>query len=183
MTDLADSLRRVAAVQAVYDASYPPDVLANPDDPHIASLSPSSGSAAAGPILITVNGTNFVAGSVVEIAQQEQPTTFVDATHLTVNWDPPAPITVNFTVRNPDDEESNSVPFNVTAVTQQDIDGWTIDAVKAFVVEHPDLLAEVTDFEERGKKRTSLLAWLNDLLDEEDPTPDDPETSHDPTPA
>ena len=92
----------------------------SPTDPHINSLSPTTLPVSASPTVITVTGTNFVAGSVVEIAQQDRPTTFVSATQLTVSFTPATAATVNFTVRNPDDEESNSVPFVVTAAAQED---------------------------------------------------------------
>jgi hypothetical protein len=99
----------------VYDASYPPSLWAQPD-PQIDTLTPSTVSAAAGATTITVAGSNFVAGSVVEINQAAQATTFVSATSLTVSYDPTVAGTVTFTVRNPSNEESNSVPFVVGAL-------------------------------------------------------------------
>lgn len=106
-------LRRVLDT---YDASYPPDILGGGPDPSITTLTPSTVSAAAGPTTVTVAGTNFAAGSVVEINQAAQATTFVSATSLTVSYDPSVAGTVQFTVRNPNDEESNSVPFVVGAL-------------------------------------------------------------------
>jgi hypothetical protein len=151
-----------------YDESYPPSVLhPGPPDPHISSLVPNSGSAAAGPILVTVNGTDFEAGSEIEIAQQARPTTFVSATQLTTSYDPTVAGTVNFTVRNPSGEESNSVPFTVGALVADDVSAMTVPDVEAFITGHPDLLSEVYAFELAGKKRTTLLAWLKALLDEE----------------
>ena len=110
MSDIS-MLRRVLDP---YDASYPPGIYAA--DPHIDTLSPSTVSAAAGPTTVTVAGTNFEAGSVVEINQAAQTTTFVSPTSLTVSYDPSVAGTVGFTVRNPNDEESNSVPFVVGAL-------------------------------------------------------------------
>jgi hypothetical protein len=149
-----------------YEASYPMARLLAPD-PHITTLVPNTGSAAAGAILVTVNGTDFEATSVIEIAQQARPTTFVSATQLTTSYDPTVPGTVQFTVRNANGEESNSVPFTVGALAADDVSAMTVEDVKAFVAAHPDLLSEVHGLERAGKRRTSLLAWLKQLLDEE----------------
>lgn len=103
-----------------YNESYPPSVYEGggtppgPPDPFIASLAPNTGSAAAGPITVTVTGTDFDATSVVEIDQVAQATTFVSATSLTVSYDPTVTGVFGFTVRR-DPEESNTVPFTVTA--------------------------------------------------------------------
>lgn len=113
MTDLGPTLRRLSAV---YSDSYPPSVLAGgAPDPQIASLAPTTVSAAAGPTTITVTGTDFEATSVVEVNQAAQPTTFVDAGHLTISYDPTVAGTVQFTVRNTSGQESNSVPFVVSS--------------------------------------------------------------------
>jgi len=99
-----------------YDQSYPPSIFGPPAaaDPSISALLPTTVSAAAGPTTVQVNGTNFEAGSVIEIDQVAVPTTFVSATRLTTSYDPTVAGTVVFTVRNPNDEESNSVSFVVT---------------------------------------------------------------------
>jgi len=154
-----------------YDQSYPPSLWGGggpgPNDPTITSLVPATGSAAAGAILVTVNGTKFEAGSVIEIAQQARPTTYVSPTVLTTSYDPVSAGTVNFTVRNPNDEESNSSPFVVAALVADDVSVMTVEAVKHFVEEHPDLLSEAYAFEVTGKNRPTLVAWLKALLDEE----------------
>ena len=114
MTDLA----------RYYDESYPPSLWGGGTpgvpDPHIDSLAPNSGSAAAGPIAVTVTGTNFEAGSVVEVDQAALATTFVSATSLTTSYDPATVGTKLFTVRNPNEEESNSVPFTVAAEVEEE---------------------------------------------------------------
>lgn len=112
MSDLGARLRSAATV---YDQSYPPSVY-GPPDPNITSLTPNTVSAAAGATTITVTGSNFAAGSVVEINQAAQPTTYVSPTSLTVSYDPTVAGTVTFTVRNVNNEESNSVPFTVGAL-------------------------------------------------------------------
>ena len=53
-------------------------------------------------------------------------------------------------------------------LTADDVSAMTVDDVKDFIREHPDLLAEVTELERNGKHRTTLLEWLQELLDEED---------------
>jgi hypothetical protein len=107
-----------------YDESYPPSLWGGGGptlpDPHITTLAPNSGSAAAGPIAITVTGTNFEATSVVEVDQVALATTFVSATSLTTSYDPATAGTKLFTVRNVNDEESNSVPFTVAAEVEED---------------------------------------------------------------
>lgn len=111
MSDISGRLRQA---QSVYDASYPPAVYA--PDPQITTLTPNTVSAAAGPTTVTVTGTNFDEDSVVEINQAAQTTTYVSPTSLTVSYDPTVAGTVQFTVRNTSDEESNSVPFVVGAL-------------------------------------------------------------------
>jgi IPT/TIG domain len=83
-------------------------------DPSITSLNPNTASAAAGAVTVTVTGTLFVSGSTIEIDQAAVPTTFVSATSLTTSYDPSTTGVKQFTVRNPNNEESNSVPFTVT---------------------------------------------------------------------
>jgi len=154
-----------------YDQSYPPSLWGGggpgPNDPTITSLVPNTGSAAGGPITVHVHGTKFEDGSEIEIAQQARPTTFVSPTELTTSYDPVSAGTVQFTVRNPNDEESNSVPFTVGAVAAADVSAMNVAQVEDFVRVHPDLLAEVYRFERDGKARATLLTWLKALLDEE----------------
>jgi hypothetical protein len=114
---MTDTARRLEELGAYYDASLPPALYA---DPHINSLTPATASAAAGAVTVTVAGYNFEAGSVVEIATAAQPTTYVSPTALTVSYDPAAAGTFFFTVRNPNDEESNSVAFTVAAEAAAD---------------------------------------------------------------
>ena len=98
-----------------YEQSYPPSLWGGGVDPDITSLVPATGSAAAGPITVHVHGAGFVSGSVVEVDGSALPTTFISATELSAPFDPSAAGTVQFTVRNPSDKESNSQPFIVGA--------------------------------------------------------------------
>ena len=159
MTDISAQVRRAAEV---YADSYPPDLWGggSAPDPHIDSLTPNTVSAAAGPVTVTVDGTNFEPTSKVEINQVQQTTTYVSATRLTVSYDPSTAGTVQFTVRNVSGKESNSVPFTVAAVTATDVSAWTVEEVKDFVCDHPDLVDVVADFERAGKNRSTLLIWL-----------------------
>jgi hypothetical protein len=88
-------------------------------DPAITTLTPNTTSAAGGAVTVTVTGTNFVSGSTIEIDQVAVPTTFVSATSLTTSYDPSTAGTVVFTVRNPNDEESNGVNFIVGATVEE----------------------------------------------------------------
>jgi IPT/TIG domain len=158
----------VTAPAEYWDQSYPPSVLhPGPPDPRITTLVPNTGSAAAGAILVTVNGSNFEADSVIEIAQQAKATTFVSPTVLTTSYDPTVAGTVQFTVRNVSGQESNSVPFTVAALVADDVSAMTVAGAEQFIADHPDLLAELYAFELAGKARATLLAWLKTLLDEE----------------
>lgn len=143
-----------------YDESYPPSLWLGPD-PRITTLTPNTGSAAGGPITVTVTGTDFDASSVVEIAQVAQPTTYVSATQLTVSYDPTAAGTVMFTVRR-GSQESNSVPFTATAL---DVATMTVADVQAWVDDHADEADEVLALEEaREHPRVTLLDWLRGFI-------------------
>jgi len=102
-----------------YDESYPPSLWGGGPtplpDPHIDSIDPVSGVVGVA-VTVTITGTNFVPGSVVEADQAALPTVYVNATTLTVSGTPLTPGTATLTVRNPNDEESNGVVFTVTAV-------------------------------------------------------------------
>jgi IPT/TIG domain len=152
-----------------YEQSYPPSIFVppGPPDPTITSLVPATGSAAAGPLTVQVNGTLFEAGSVVEVDQVAVTTVFVSATELTATFDPSVAGTVAFTVRNPNNEESNSAPFIVGTLVAADVSALTVEAVQQFIRDNPELLAEVYALEQAGKARATLLAWLKTLLDEE----------------
>jgi len=106
--------RRLAAY---YDASLPTSVTS--PGPHITSLTPSTVSVAAGQTTIMVNGSGFENGSVVEADGTALTTTFVNAGRLTAPYTPTAPGTVNFTVRNIDDAESNDAPLTVGALQEE----------------------------------------------------------------
>jgi len=178
MSDMS-ALRRASTI---YDGSYPPEVYE--PNPRITTLTPSTVSAAAGPTTVTVTGQNFTDQSVVEINQVAQTTTFVSETSLTVSYDPTVAGPVTFTVRD-GQGESNSVPFNVTALAAADVEAWTVDQVKGFVLENPDLRPTVAAIERDGKARSTLLAWLDEGDEGEAETPEprpapeaEPETYH-----
>jgi hypothetical protein len=172
---VSDVGRRPEEIAAYYDASIPPSLLPIPD-PVISALVPDTASAGAGPTVVLVNGSKFQPYSIVEIDQAAQPTTYVSSTRLSVSYDPATAGTVTFTVRSERPPaapvESNSVPFVVAALDEDTVSAalvasWSIDQVKAFVVAHPTLLAEVLAFERDGKARSTLLTWLQQLVDEE----------------
>jgi hypothetical protein len=174
-------------IRGYYDQAYYPGMgtpVPPAPDPTIGALVPATASVAGGALDVQVNGTEFVAGSKVEVDGAEITTTFVSATELTANYTPAgAARTVQFTVRNPSGKESNDSPFVIT-LTSAEIGALSIDDVKAFIVRNPDLLAEVYALEQAGKNRTTLVAWLKALLDEDPPgaslTADAPSTDEAP---
>lgn len=158
----------MSIVDRPYEESYPPSLWGGgggPDDPHIDTLAPATGSAAAGPIAITVTGVRFEDGAEVEFNQVAAPTTYVSATTLTTSYDPSAAGTVQVTVRNPNDEESNSVAFLVTTL-QADPGAVTVAQAQQWVDEHPELADEVLEAElARGDAaRVTLLDWLRGFI-------------------
>jgi IPT/TIG domain len=136
-------------------------------DPDITTVTPSTLPATAGPTLITVTGTDFVAGSVIEVGAAALATTFVNATTLTTTFDPSTPGVKLITVRNPNDEESNSFPFVVTSVALFNPGDVTIDDVKAYINALPDAgdnhpeTQRVLDAERAGQARITLINWLD----------------------
>lgn len=83
-------------------------------DPQINKVSPQQLLIATpGLSTLTIDGLNFVAGSIVEVDGLTCPTTFVSATRLTATYDQSAVGTVFVSVRNPNNEESNSVGIKV----------------------------------------------------------------------
>jgi hypothetical protein len=135
-------------------------------DPSITTLVPNTVASSAAATLINVNGSNFVAGSVIEINGTPVATTYVSATKLTTSYDPSAAGTVQFTVRNPNDEESNSVAFVVTASIVEDPSQFTIEEIKAWVDDHDAEADEVLAAEQaRGDDaRTTLVTWLQGFI-------------------
>jgi YVTN family beta-propeller protein len=72
--------------------------------PAITSLSPSSATAGTSGFILTVNGSNFVSGSIVQVNGANRTTTFVSSTQLTVSIltaDVAAAGTILITVSNP----------------------------------------------------------------------------------
>lgn len=168
-------------VSDMYEASYPPSILGGGLDPHINSLVPDTVNAAAGPITVTVNGTNFDVDAVVEIDGAAQATTRVSGTVLTISYDPTVAGTVLFTVRNVGSaQESNDASFVVGALAEEptaapevvptdyssepslaeSVANWTVAEVQAYVQAHPETIDEVYGIEQAGRARSTLLAWL-----------------------
>lgn len=84
--------------------------------PTVASVNPSSISAASGNLLLTIIGSNFVPGAVVLWNGAERSTTFVDGSHLTVAI-PASDLAksgnATVLVNNPGSSNSNSISFTV----------------------------------------------------------------------
>ncbi|WP_125932634.1 beta strand repeat-containing protein, partial [Hymenobacter glacialis] len=94
----------------------PVPVVNNPV-PAISSLSPSSVTAGAAPQTLTVNGSNFLASSVVNFNGSARTTTFVSASQLTIGLtaaDQATAGTYNVTVTNPAPGGGTSAPATFT---------------------------------------------------------------------
>jgi hypothetical protein len=161
------------------------DVL-EPEDPTIATLTPSTVAASAAATLITVEGSNFAADSVIEIDQVAVATTFVDDTTLTTSYDPTVAATVQFSVRNANEAESNSVPFVVSAAADEPADddeeptdpsstafdpsSHNIEEVRTYVNTLRNQghgrreTQRVLDAERAGQNRVTLIEWLDSKL-------------------
>lgn len=101
-----------------FDESYPPSAYAPPPPgtaPTITTLAPAT-SVVGVLVTVTVTGTNFVSGSVIQSDGAALPTTFVSATSLTVTGTPLVDGTSQVTVRNPDAQVSNAMTYTVTTV-------------------------------------------------------------------
>jgi Domain of unknown function (DUF1929)/Kelch motif len=86
--------------------------------PALMSLSPSSATAGGPAFTLTVNGSNFVSGSVVQWNGAARTTTFVSATQLTAAIpasDISAAGTAQVRVVNPDGATSNALTFTITS--------------------------------------------------------------------
>lgn len=114
MTIIPTTIRRALET---YDASYPPDILNGGTDPHITTITPSTTALDSGGTTATLEGRNFAADSVVEINQAEVQSVFNSATQMQFETDlDTLGVGVHgVTVRNADDEESNTASFTITA--------------------------------------------------------------------
>lgn len=122
-------------------------------DPQISSIAPSTLAATAGPTTLTITGTQFVAGSVVEFDQVAQTTTFVSATSLTISFDPTIAHNYDVTVRNPNEEESNTVSFVVTATVEEEPQAMSAETKPTSSWLKADIIAWLVEFggyEEEG---------------------------------
>ena len=88
--------------------------------PTLTTLSPSSAVAGGPAFSLTVNGSNFVSGSVVRWNGANRPTTFVSATQLTAALtaaDIAAAGSASLTVQNPGGAVSNALTFTITGAS------------------------------------------------------------------
>ena len=88
-----------------------------PAAPTLTSLSPNSATAGGPAFTLTVNGSNFVSGSVVRWNGANRTTTFVSATQLTAAItaaDIAAAGSASVTVQNPGGTVSNALTFTIT---------------------------------------------------------------------
>ena len=100
-----------------YTESYT-DAILNPPTgpaPTITTLAPAT-SVVGVLVTVTVTGTGFVTGAVIQADGAALPTVFVSATSLTVTGTPLVDGTASVTVRNPDGQVSNALTYTVTVV-------------------------------------------------------------------
>lgn len=96
--------------------SAPRDFFITGPAPTITSLTPSSAPAGSQAVTISIDGTNFLQGAVARFNGNDLSTTFTNATRLTATIPAnllAAPASAAITVRNPDNQISNPVSFNV----------------------------------------------------------------------
>ena len=134
--------------------------------PTLATIAPSTVSAAAGPITVLCTGSGYIAESKIQVDGVAVATTFVSSTQLTTSYDPSVAGTTQFTVRNPDGKVTTAKPFTVAALVEDPLDG-TIDEVKAYVngLAHDDQRASIIQTlinkERKGQNRATLVSWLD----------------------
>lgn len=173
----------MSIVDRPYEESYPPSLWGVFPDPDLTSVAPNTAVAGSGPLQLTVTGSKFTAASVVEVDQAALPTVYVSTSRLTATYDPVTAGAKAVTVRTggPGGEESNSVPFTVTATedpepdpTVRELPGdvayFTVAAVQAWVDEHAHLAADVLLHEQaRGADaRSTLVTWLQGFIESHD---------------
>ena len=99
-------------------SSQPPSTPPPPAAATLATIAPGSAVAGSGAFTLTVNGSGFVAGSVVSLASMTLTTTFVSATQVTAAVPANAVTTsgsLTVLVTNPGSSASNALNFSVTA--------------------------------------------------------------------
>lgn len=132
-------------------------------DPNITGVAPSSVASTAGATLITVTGSLFESGSVIEFNQAAVPTTYVSGTTLTTSFDPSVAGPINVTVRNPNDEESNAVVLTVTGAAADPASSWTKAQIIAWLVDHGVVVDEDAASQFTKAELLAIVeAYLND---------------------
>ena len=133
-------------------------------DPTIGSAAPSTVLASAPATLITITGTGFGPGSVVEVDQIGQPTTFVSTTTLTFMFDPTVAGTVQITVRNTTGKESGNLAFVVGAgVVEDPQQSWSKPQIIAWLVARGVVVDErAAQHFSKPELLAIVAAYLND---------------------
>jgi Concanavalin A-like lectin/glucanases superfamily/Domain of unknown function (DUF1929)/IPT/TIG domain len=105
-------------------------LVSDPTAPTLTTLSPSSVATGGGDFTLTVTGSNFVSGSVVQWNGQARTTAFLSATQLTASIsasDIAAAGTASVTVRNPNGAISNALTFTITSASSGLVAHWKFD--------------------------------------------------------
>jgi len=137
------------------------------ETPTLVSIAPATAVVGGAPLTMTCTGTKFDSWTVIVFNGGDEPTTFIDATHVSTVVHPATASgagTVPVTVRNGNESSApRDFTFTVAGVQAEggyDPGAYTVDEVKAYVAEHPDELDATYSAEQSGKARTTLLDWL-----------------------
>lgn len=137
--------------------------------PTLATIAPSTVSAAAGAVTVLCTGSGYIAESKIQVDNVAVPTTFISVTQLSTSYDPNVAGTTQFTVRNPDGKVTTAKPFTVAALADDPdvvLEG-TIDEVKAYVNalamddNRDDVIQALLDRERANRNRATLVSWLD----------------------
>jgi len=135
--------------------------------PTLTTISPTSGSAAAGAFTVLCNGTGFIPESKIQIDGVIVNTFYINTTQMSTSYDPNVAGTTQFTVRNPDGKVTAAKPFTVGALDDPDVLDGTIDEVKAYVNglanddNRDDIIQALLDRERANRNRATLVSWLD----------------------
>jgi hypothetical protein len=137
--------------------------------PTLTSISPTTGSAAAGAFTVLCNGTGFIPESKIQIDGVIVNTFYINTTQMSTSYDPVAAGTTQFTVRNPDGKVTAAKPFTVGALADdpETVLAGSVPEVKAYVNAlamddiRDDIIQALLDYERGHQNRATLVSWLD----------------------
>jgi hypothetical protein len=137
--------------------------------PTLTTISPTTGSAAAGAFTVLCNGTGFIPESKIQIDGVIVNTFYINTTQMSTSYDPVAAGTTQFTVRNPDGKVTAAKPFTVGALADDPatVLAGSIPDVKSYVNalavddNRDDIIQALLDYERGHQNRATLVTWLD----------------------